>query len=361
MPVLVYDESLYGDSIYGGYTLPPETTTLFYAITARIIEKPKPVPPIIDTIHVLLAERFAHLQNIIQVMNYLNKIEYASGSVRSPEKGVRLPNLDDDWGVLYRCARLTGESDEDYRARLMTRVKVLTGSGTISACREVIDSLIGYKNGTVVESMWPAKAVFSFSELAEQRAHRSRDLILSVINDLVVAGVTPVLYIPYTEYAIKSAIVGDATIYYSIAAALETDLEMAYGIDSLVAIAPELPFEIDAAVCKDINLRYDIKSAVQGLIDLQYPIRAAIEADLAQTYETKAAIKSDVDLALPINAAIKNDISQQIAINAAISREFELLYSLKAYCVLMGEQLFEINAAIESSRALKYSIRARII
>ncbi|MDM7913151.1 MAG: hypothetical protein QUS09_08650 [Methanotrichaceae archaeon] len=194
------------------YTASPYVsgTELTSYIKARIVKPVGSVPPVMDTIYHGLARRFDYLQQGIQAFALFNKISYAKGS--SETENSILPSLDNVWGKLYDLPRLTGESDDDYRMRLQTYVKVLTGCGTIPNCQEVLDFLIGFPGATRITSLWPARALIDFTDVQAMRVVRSRiSLINSVLPGMFAAGVNYELLLPYHDSYI-TATISEATL-----------------------------------------------------------------------------------------------------------------------------------------------------
>lgn len=350
----------YGDSFYGSdwYVGSPyrANTEMRVGITARIVKPPRSAPPVIDSIAYGLAQRFDYLQQGIQAFALFNKIEFAKG-----ESDGFLPSLDDVWGKIYSLPRRTGESDHDYRVRLQTYTKVLTGSGTTPNTEEVLDFLIGVPGGTQIESRWPAQALIGFTSVDAMRlASAKQDLLNSVLPGMFAAGVDYSLQLYYLDCLISATIRGDATLYHSVLAAIATDNELTCGIDALVTYGRELLTQITAAVRIERDLILPIKAAIRAERLLEPAITSTIRGDAQLDIITQAAIRGEPWLPCSYFAAVQGEPQLDIETRAAVARDFDLPCSILARVVFMYELETAIKAAVSGRRELSVGIRARI-
>ena len=350
----------YGDSFYGSdwYTGSPyrANTELKVGITARIVKPPRSAPPVIDSIAYGLAQRFDYLQQGIQAFALFNKIEFAKG-----ESDGFLPSLDDVWGKIYDLPRRTGESDHDYRVRLQTYTKVLTGSGTAQASQEVLDFLIGLPGATTVQSVWPAQAKIEFNSVDAMRlATQKLDLLNSVLPGMFAAGVDYSLQLFYLDCYVRAAIRGDATLSYISRAAIATDNELVCGIDALVAYSRELAAAISASVRTIRDLWLPMRAAIRADRLLELSIISAIRGNPELPITTRAAVRGDPWLPCSYFAAVRGEPQLDIETRAAVARDFDLTCNILARVVFMYELETAIRAAVSGKRELSVGIRARI-
>ncbi len=350
----------YGSSLYGSdwYLASPYRvrTELSVGIKARIVKPITSIPPVMDTISYGLAQRFDYLQQGLQAFSLFNKIEYASG-----ESDGFLPSLDDVWGKIYDLPRLTGESDDDYKIRLQTYVKVLTGSGTVPNCQEVLDFVIDSPGGTRISSLWPARVLIDFTSVDAMRLARSRQSLLnSMLPGMFAAGVDYELVIPFLDCYIRAAILGDATLDYDIRAAVATEKYLSYGIDALVAYGRELVTSIYAAVATDRTLYNPIRAAILGERVLEPAIMAAIRGDVELPATIRAVIMFERSAPHICLAAIQGEPELPCVCLAAVARTFDLRCGILARIVHMYEMSCKIVAAVRTKRELSVGIKARI-
>lgn len=344
-----YGESLYGESFYGAsaYRL---DTELRVGIRARIVPRKVTPPPVMDTIAYGLAQRFDYLQQAIQAFSLMGKIEYAKGT-----------DLDDHWGTMYELPRLTGESDDDYRDRLQTYVKVLTGSGTISNTQAVFDFLIGVPGGTRVYSLWPARAMIDFNNVDAMRAAKANlGLLNSVLPGMFAAGIDYELTIPFQDCYIRAAIRGNAELPHFVRAALQVENELSCGIDALIGFCGEIDADIAAAIQAERSLNITQRAAIRTERNLDALIRAAIRGEPSLPSGISAAIMSARELSYSAYAAIQAEPELSYCQHAAIARSFELPIGILARIVFTYFLECGIKAAVRAQRELPCGIRARI-
>ena len=344
-----YGESLYGESFYGAsaYRL---DTELRVGITARIVPRKTVSPPLMDTLAYGLAQRFDFLQQAVQAFSLFGKIEYAKGT-----------ELDDHWGKMYELPRLTGESDADYRARLQTYVKVLTGSGTIPNTQEVFDFLIGVPGGTRISSIWPARALIDFNNVDAMRAAKANmGLLNSVLPGMFAAGIDYELLIPYQDCYIRAAIMGTAELPHIMRAAVQTSRELSCGIDALVAFGAELETSILAAVQADRILQNPIRAAIRAERILECTQLAAVQGNPELTSGMLAAIMSQRELPYSNRAAVQSERELSCSQYAAVARTFDLSCGITARIAYSYKLEFQVVAAVQATRELSCGIRARI-
>ncbi len=343
-----YGDSPYNDSFYGASEY-REGTELRVGIKARIV-KPFVQPlPIMDTLAYGLAQRFNWLQQGIQAFGLFNKIEYAKGQ-----------DLDDHWGKVYDLPRLTGESDPDYRARLQTYVKVLTGSGTIPNTQAVLDYLIGVP-GARIYSLWPARAIIDFDDVTTMRQAKAKlSLLNSVLPGMFAAGVTYELVLTFMDCNVKAAIRGERTRGYSARAAVQTGRELPCGIDALVSYGRELGIDMYAAVQIDRRLPCGVRTTLRVERTLNYDQVAAIRGEPILYARIMSAILTNRDTTYAARAAIRGEPSLTCSQNAAIARTFERPCNILARIVFLYELGSTVIAAIQIKREISVGIKARI-
>jgi hypothetical protein len=297
-----------------------------------------------------LAQRFAWLQQGIEVFGLFNKIEFTQGA-----------DLDDHFGQLYDLPRLTGESDTEYRLRLQTYAKVLVGSGTTPNVEEVLGVLIDEPGGATVTSIWPAQALIEFNSIEAMRKARSRQtLINSVLPGMFAAGVDYRLQIHYLDSLIRAAIKGDATMNAPHRAAIAQDQSMSYPIRSLVSYLRSINVIARAAIQTELQLDFPVSAFVQGSLELDSPIRAAIHGTPSINVAQRAAVKGSRLVSVANRAAIMAQPSLVCPMRSAISKPFEIEYSIRAVCGLLGSMTVKARAAVQAGQSMSYPIRAWI-
>jgi hypothetical protein len=341
-----YNNESYNKGYYGasGYRL---NTDLGVGIKARVVKPYVTPPPIIDTLAYGLAQRFDWLQQAIQVFGLFGKIEYAKAR-----------DLDDHWGRVYDLPRLTGEPDVDYRARIQTYTKVLTGSGTILNAQEVLDHLIGMSGGTTISSIWPAKAQIEFKDVLTMRLARERiSLIKSVLPGLFAAGVDYDLRFPFLDYNVRTVISGYEAREYTARAAVGSDLVQRCRIDALVASVMWLEIKIETAVQVNRELAFQVCTALRAHRVLESLQCAAVLGEPEFLLRSRAAVQG---MKYCQRGAIMAESVIEYSQNAAIARNFELTCSVLARIVHMFNLNHRMVTSVRTNREQNTGIKARI-
>ncbi len=102
---------------------------------------PRFVESIINAVLWSYARASEELSQAISMMGLRLQLPYAV-----PE------DLDLYWSRILRLKRRYGESDEDFRERLATRLAIMKSSGTKSECEAILDHILGLPGGSRLET-----------------------------------------------------------------------------------------------------------------------------------------------------------------------------------------------------------------
>lgn len=344
-----YGESLYNESFYDAseYRL---GTELGFTICTRIVKPFVPPPPVMDTLAYGLAQRFNWLQQGIQVFDLLNKIKYNKGQ-----------DLDDNWGKVYDLPRFAGESDDDYRARLITYTKVLTGSGTKANSEAVLDALFDLPGVSRIESRYPAHVVIVFDTIEGMRQAKQRSALLnSVLPGMFAAGITYEVSTPVQDFDVTATIRGEAMRELLLGAAIQSERGLSFGIDARVAYSRNLDMNILVAVQADRMFPFGIKTTLRGELMLPLSLDAAIRGEPALNLPLVSAVQAERERSISILSAIQSEPMLNLTQSAAIARTFETYYRICAYLMLLKSTDFQIAATVQTAREISLGLRTRI-
>lgn len=359
MTEIGYGKSLYGSALYGSSPC-AFTTKLYCGLNARVVRPRLVSPPIIDTIIEGFVQRFNYLQQGLQIMTDMNKIEYARGKAEV-EPGDKL-NLDDVWGKLYDYPRLTGMSDDEYRRLLQTRVMVLTGSGTTDNACAVIDHMVGEPGATEIESRYPSRAIISFRTISAMRTAKAKAALLeTVLHDLFAAGVSYEMSLTILDVWLYAAIEGEVSTQIALRSAVVGDSELSIGIDALIALGKIIDdIGLYAAIEGWQNKSIRLNAAVSTDISVSIGCLSAIEGDTSTTAGMLAALVGEQSRPVGLLNATQCERSVDVSLYAAISKNFMLRSGLLAFCVKMGRVQIELNAAVQATLSIQCGLKARI-
>lgn len=136
------------------------------------------------------ANQYNNIDIEIQMMIHRLKLDFANSD-----------DLDEYWGQVLGVRRWANESDNDYRTRLATHIRIITSSGTKYNIQTVIDRITGYPNGSIVTTYWPATIRLSWSAPnVTKAAYANQTLISNAMDRAVAAGVSWSTAYPFEDY-----------------------------------------------------------------------------------------------------------------------------------------------------------------
>jgi len=185
------------------------------------------------------AETFDSVWRKMETMANALKLEHATDTY-----------LDDAWGQIFDLPRIYQETDTAYRDRLKTRTTILTSSGTKSNCETIIDSIIGMFGETTVTTRYPSTVQITFSSIDAMRiAKEKQDTLNYLIPQMVAAGISYSMYLPFVDYFMETYIKGPLTLSHTMQyALLHRNSDLAYNANVINTIQPELSYDVDMTI-----------------------------------------------------------------------------------------------------------------
>lgn len=223
-----------------------------------------------SAINVLLKSWITELDNAyikIQLTSYRYKLETAVGS-----------DLDSIWGRIFEVKRRGGESDDDYRSRLIVHTRVMTGSGTAPNCESVINSLTGRPGGSIVESRWPGRALFLFRNMDDARAaKRIRDRLERIIPEMIAAGISWEMPFLFEDYDITGYFKKRVKKTFTIRAHMQQKRFDDYDLGAKIVLRRTLGYSLREYVLKRRSKTYKLdRGKISFKRSRQYTIRARL-------------------------------------------------------------------------------------
>lgn len=196
------------------------------------------------------AETFDSVWRKMETMANALKIEHATDTY-----------LDDAWGQIFDLPRIYQETDTAYRDRLKTRTTILTSSGTKSNCETIIDSIIGMFGETTVTTRYPSSVQITFSSINAMRiAKEKQDTLNYLIPQMVAAGISYNLCLPFIDYFMETYVKGPLTLSHTMRyALLHKNSDLTYITNVINTIQPELSYNVDMTI-----MNYYIKQLLIG-------------------------------------------------------------------------------------------------
>ena len=185
------------------------------------------------------AETFDSVWRKMETMANALKLEHATDTY-----------LDDAWGQIFDLPRIYQETDTAYRDRLKTRTTILTSSGTKSNCETIIDSIIGMFGETTVTTRYPSSVQITFSSIDAMRiAKEKQDTLNYLIPQMVAAGISYNLCLPFIDYFVETYVKGPLTLSHTMRyALLHRNSDLTYNANVINTIQPELSYDADMTI-----------------------------------------------------------------------------------------------------------------
>lgn len=195
-----------------------------------------PSTSVISTLVWSWAETFDSVWRKMETMANALKIEYATDTY-----------LDEAWGEIFDLPRIYQETDTQYRDRLKTRTTILTSSGTKSNCETIIDSIIGEMGVTTVTTRYPSTVQITFSTIDAMRiAKEKQDTLNYLIPQMVAAGISYNMYLPFIDYFMEAYINGPLTLSYTMRyALLHKNADIQYSMELANNIQSTKTYDVD--------------------------------------------------------------------------------------------------------------------
>ena len=185
------------------------------------------------------AETFDSVWRKMETMANALKLEHATDTY-----------LDDAWGQIFDLPRIYQETDTAYRDRLKTRTTILTSSGTKSNCETIIDSIIGMFGETTVTTRYPSSVQITFSSIDAMRiAKEKQDTLNYLIPQMVAAGISYSMYLPFIDYFMETYVRGPLTLSHTMRyALLHKNSDIPYEMSIANNIQQTIPYDVDIQI-----------------------------------------------------------------------------------------------------------------
>lgn len=124
-------------------------------------------------------------------------------------------DLDQYWSKILGLRRRYQESDEDFRARLATRLSIMKSSGTKPECEAIIDSILSMKNASEIRTYWPAEVRVNWRSFqAMIRAEERYAAVREALDSMLATGVSWSTSFPYKAYPVDANLMGRHSTSY---------------------------------------------------------------------------------------------------------------------------------------------------
>lgn len=251
--------------VYNSDTLVKFNPILSYKMSSRV---GLPTPGYLcDAIIVLdkadprLSDSFVN----VYMWTFANEWRLAARAIENAQYRMQLDfasteDLDEQWGVMLGLRRKSGESDDSYRTRLATHIRIITSSGTKENCQTIIDRIIGAPGGSNLETFGNAEVVLSWtSPDAIIAAVSKADLISEAMDRMLACGVSWSTSYPLADYDIDGLMEGPVNIEYNINGAISKLRGIQYRASSSIFNYGSKTYNADALLYSKEFSEYEMR------------------------------------------------------------------------------------------------------
>lgn len=169
-----------------------------------------------DAIFVLDRNDPRFQESIINAMlwSYARLFEELSEAIATMGLRLTLPNatiedLELYWSRILGIKRRHTESDSAFRMRLITRLAILSSSGTIPEIQAIVNKVLEMEDACRLEPYWPAELRVNWtSQEACKKAQANYTAVKEALDAAIAAGVSWSTAFPYKEYQVDMEISG---------------------------------------------------------------------------------------------------------------------------------------------------------
>lgn len=279
------------------------------------------------------AETFDSVWRKMETMANALKLEHATDTY-----------LDDAWGQIFDLPRIYQETDTSYRDRLRTRTTILTSSGTKANCETIIDSIVGEIGATTVTTRYPSTVYINFSSIDAMRvAKEKEDNLNYLIPQMLAAGVSYNLCLPFIDYYMETYLQGPLTLSHTMRYALlhkNTDIVYIMG---------------NANNAQSI-FTYDMDSKIMNYHYMNYIIGSLIKSEKLKTYSMFSGLFGTITKSILMTTRNKkHNITKQIIVDQYLQKyNVQKQYQLSALSQSKLRRLYRMSGTITTQPTSPY-------
>ncbi len=168
-------------------------------------------------------------------------------------------DLERRWGRAFDLPRDPGETDTQYRSRLMSYMSSVVGCGTKSAIKAALNVATGGQKARV--DSYPGLIRVNFdSDFQRRAAFERRTTIEKILNFSVAAGIQWILYLPFKDYRMNILLRKERLDKnYNIDMLLERKgISISYAMDLIICSVRDKSYTMDTLLEKTCSKNYSM-------------------------------------------------------------------------------------------------------
>jgi len=276
----------------------PFTNYSMDAVVVMDKQDPRFVESIINAVLISHGRVLEKLSSAIAMMELRMQLPYATGD-----------DLNQYWSKILALRRRHGESDEDYRSRLIVRLSIMKSSGTRPECEFILNSLLGMNEAVELKSYWPADVQLNWKSYTAMRRGEDRySLVAETMNQMLAAGVSWSTSFPYKVYDLDTRLIGVHPVEYLIETAVSRPKWGMYLVRTDVFNTGNFMEELDAVIVTDHFTQYlhdvrvsaTVQTSAQLAVNVSEPhpasylIEGVIKQRLSKQYSNDGLLEKTV-------------------------------------------------------------------
>lgn len=235
-------------------------------------------------------------------------------------------------GEIYHLRRLLNETDDNYRARLMTQTNVLLGHGTKASCEAIINQAIGIEGTSIITSS-PATIRIEFDNDTAARAAKAIDSTLNnIIPNMIAAGIYYDIYYNIIDYEINAAVKGFVNCPYTMDGLYQNFNDIICDISAIIVLLQSITIQSDTLIKGMVNKNYTVDNYTRKAISKYITIDCLYEKSFSKSYSMiSTSLNSNITLPLYMYGyVIKNDINKILYMDSLyeISRTSRAIFDM---------------------------------
>ena len=326
-PVSYQLDTLIGDALSAYYLLDvniykPFTTYQLDTILVLDRNNPKFQESIINAIVWSCGRATEKLSEAISLMGLRLLLPYATSD-----------DLDLYWSKILGMKRRYGESTEDFRKRLSTRLAIMKSSGTKPECEAILNSLLGMTNAVNLKTYWPAEVRVEWNSFwAMKNAEANFSVISETLDEMLAAGVTWSTSFPYKQYNLDVFLVGKHSAYYSI----------------------------DAGISKEKYCSYLLRTDIFDMGSTNYDLDINLETVHGATERLDALVRADKTKVVHVDAHIEEPHDESYLVDSILKQKKTKSYEVDSISEAMRSGVYRIDGVAECGHRCPYLLATNL-
>ena len=244
------------------------------------------------------------------IWSWATVLDQSYRAIKNATNDLTLPNATgttlDEIGEVYHTKRLLGETDTNYRSRLMIKTSVILAFGTKASCENIIDTINEYA-GCNIKTGYPGNAKITFdNDESMRRASANRTRLETIIPDMLAAGVSWKLYTPILDYHVKVPVLGPVDCPYTMSELNQMFYDFEYTMSILEVFLQTAPLPMDILSKKIFEKAYSADQYTMKRCNKSYTFREYVSKLREKAFDVDMLWKFKINLSTLFDILLLN-------------------------------------------------------